>query len=65
MKDHLTDWIYNRYIYRVDIDPIWRDMREYVTEEIYFDRDALISFVDEVLDRFVDWRELERFRPHE
>lgn len=63
MKEHMTDWIFRRFLEGVDIDPIWRSTREYVTEEIYYDRDALISFVDEVLDRFVDWRELERFRP--
>lgn len=63
MKEHLTDWIYRRYVEHVDIDPVWRDMREYITEEIYFDRDATRAFIDEVLDRFVDWHEIERFRP--
>jgi len=60
MKEHMTDWIFRRFLEDVDVDPSWEDLREYVEDEIYFDRDATRAFIREVLD-FVDWDEIGRW----
>ena len=60
MKEHMTDWVFRRFLEGVDVDPSWEDLREYVEDEIYFDRDATRAFIREALD-FVDWDEIGRW----
>jgi len=60
MNEHMTDWVFRRFLEDVDVDPSWDDLRDYVEDEIYFDRDATRAFIREALDS-VDWDEIGRW----